>query len=143
MQKFANLLIYKKRFAYLQNQLGIQEQLLKQVRETLPSPLDQHCIRAIPQGEVLILLVESSAWASRLRYLGRELLKQLQRRKLRFHRVQVRVSMATRPARQNRSTRRALPLSSENAVLLRSLAESSDDDQLKSALLRLSRHTTS
>ena len=141
MQKLTNLLISKKRLSHLQHQLAIQEQLLIQVRESLPPPLDRHCIGAIPQGEELTLLVQSSAWASRIRYLSRELLKQLQRRQLRFKQVHIRVSIDTKPSERIKTSRRAKPLSTENAQLLRSLSETLDDDQLKPALQRLSRHT--
>jgi len=141
MQNLTNLLIRKKKLAYLQNQLALQEHLLKQVRECLPSPLDQHCTGAIPRGEVLTLLVKTSAWASRLRYLGRDLLAQLQRRQIRFKRLHIKVSVEARLGKPSSTSRRATPLSRENAELLRSLGESQDDDQLKSALQRLSRHT--
>jgi len=143
MRKLDNLLISKKTFGYLQDQLALQELLLKQVREALPAPLAPHCSRAIPRGEVLILLVESSAWASRLRYAGRELLRQLQRRRLRFTRVQIRVTLDPRPLPPRTAGRRALPLSAQNAALLQNLAESVDDEGLKTALRRLSRHTGS
>jgi len=143
MRKLDNLLISKKTFGYLQDQLALQELLLKQVREALPAPLSPHCSRAIPRGEVLILLVESSAWASRLRYAGRELLRQLQRRRLRFTRVQIRVTLDPRPLPPRTAGRRALPLSAQNAALLQNLAESVDDEGLKTALRRLSRHTGS
>jgi hypothetical protein len=142
MQKLTNLLFSKRRLTHLQNQLALQQDLLQKIRASLPSPLDQHCLGAIPRGETLILLVESSAWASRLRYLARELIKQLQQRQIRFKRIQVRVSVDRRPVQRRKTSRRAIPLSRENAQLLRCLAESLDDVQLSSALQRLSRHTT-
>ncbi|MGD8588212.1 MAG: DciA family protein [Chromatiales bacterium] len=142
MQKLTNLLFSKRRLNYLQNQLTLQEKLLQQVHACLPSPLDQHCLGAIPHGKTLILLAESSAWASRLRYLAGEILKQLKHREIRFERIQVRVSIERRLVQPKRPSRRALPLSRENAQLLRCLAESLDDAQLSSALQRLSRHTT-
>jgi hypothetical protein len=76
-----------------------------------------------------------------MRYLGRELLQQLQRRRIRFRRIQVRVSISRQPVPRKTISRRARPLSRENAQLLQALAESLDDDRLKSALQRLSRHS--
>jgi hypothetical protein len=141
MKKLTKLLFSQGRLRDLQHQLAAQEQLLQQVRACLPSPLDRHCLGAIPRAEVLILLVESSAWASRLRYLASELLKQLRRRQIRFKRIQIRVSVDTLSLPIRKTSRRAIPLSSDNAKRLRDLAASMDDDQLRSALQRLSRHT--
>ena len=141
MQNITNLLIKKKKLSYIKHQLAIQEHLLKQVQECLPSPLDRHCISAIPRGEVLSLLVRSSAWASRLRYLSRELLEQLRHRQIRFKRIHIQVSVDTRLGKPTTTSRRAIPLSRESAELLRSVGESLDDEQLNAALQRLSRHT--
>ena len=142
MRKFSSLLISKNRLTQLQDQLMVQENLLKRVRESLSAPLDQHCIGVIPRGEVLTLLVESSAWASRLRYLARDLLKQLHRRQIHFKRIQIRVSVDTKPLPRRKTSRRAVPLSRENAALLRCLARSMDEERLRAALQRLSRHTS-
>ena len=141
MQKISKLLISEKPFAQLGTQLAEQDALLKLVRGLLPTPVDQHCIRAIPHQDILVLMAESSAWASRLRYLGQDLLQRLKDRQLRFKRIQIKVSVNPRPAVRNKTLRQARPLTMENAKLLHSLAESMTNGELKRALLRLSQHT--
>jgi hypothetical protein len=141
MQKISKLLISQKPFAHLGNQLAAQETLLNLVRDFLPAPVDQHCIKAIPHKDVLVLLAESSAWASRLRYLGQDLLQRLKNRQVHFKRIQIKISVIPKPSDRKKPLKQARLLTMENAKLLRCLAESMHDEELKLALQRLSQHT--
>jgi hypothetical protein len=68
-----------------------QEALLKQVRSLLPDPLNQHCSAAILRDKILILYVDSSAWASRLRYFCRNLSRHLQQQDVIVQKITIRV----------------------------------------------------
>jgi hypothetical protein len=131
----------RKSFSFLRDQLAAQTDLLNLVRDLLPATVSDHCIRAIPHPDTLTLLAESSAWASRLRYLSQELLQRLNKRQFHFKRIQVRVMVDAQSVSPTPTRRQPIPISVENAKLLRSLASSLGDNELKLALQRLSRHT--
>lgn len=141
MHSIHKLLISKKTFFHLNRQMEAQETLLKLVRSFLPVPIDQHCIMAIPHQDTLVLMVESSVWASRLRYLSKDLLEHLLNQQIRFKHIQVKVTVNTKPPLQTKQHRQVRCLTPENASMLRSLAESMDYGDLKLALQRLSQHT--
>lgn len=115
-----------------------QAQLLERVRTLLPAPLQGHCTAAILKQNQLLLYTDASAWASRLRYLSRDLTRRLGKQGMGINKVTVRVMLNARPARtEPRPGRR---LSAENAALLDQTAEGIADPKLSSALRRLSRH---
>jgi hypothetical protein len=47
------------------------------VRECLPGPLREHVVTAVRRGDDLVVIVDSAAWATRVRYAGPRLLEQL------------------------------------------------------------------
>ena len=114
---------------------GINQRLLR----FLPSPLNQHVFLANIRGEdTAVIMADSSAWLTRARYQGPEILKLLRQEpglqrinKLHF-KIQPPVDHAERPA--------CPPQLSENAAeLLISTAKTIDDPELKAALHKLSR----
>lgn len=139
MKTLNKLLSSGRALASIEEKLAEQEALLKQLRSLLPQPISEHCIWAIPKKGDLILLVDSPVWASRLRYLSPKLNQQLRQYGLKVRRIQVKVSIMRGDVLQDK-TRRANPISAANAKLLSSAAQSVDDEELRSALLRLSRH---
>lgn len=141
MQKITKLLTSRKSFTLLASRLAEQEALLKLVRGLLPAPVNQHCSRAIPHQDVLVLMADSPAWASRLRYLGQDLLQRLTNRGVCYKRMQIKVSVDASPYQRKKLLKQARPLSVENANMLRCLAESLANGELKLALQRLSQHT--
>ena len=129
-----------KTLAWIKQNLTEQEAILNQLRPLLPPPMGEHCVRAIAKKGDLILLVDSPAWASRLRYLSQNLTQQLRQKGLAVRRIQVKVTIASSRKLHREGMRRANPLSPSNAKLLSSVAECVGDDALRSALLRLSQH---
>ncbi|MEN8167827.1 MAG: DciA family protein, partial [Pseudomonadota bacterium] len=113
---------------------------LKQVRLLLPSPLDDHCSSAVLQNGRLVLLADSPVWASRLRYLSHNLQRQLSQKGFSIRRIQSRVSIPEDLVKHQERIRPITPLSQANSDLLRSVAESMENQELRNALLRLSRH---
>ena len=116
------------------------QQLTHAVAESLPEPLNQHCVAAGIQDQTLILVTDSAAWSLRLRYHAPDIFRHLERRhglKLRTVRVKIHPLQISRIQRRPRR----LVLSKQNGELMRQTAASLRDPALKSALLRLSRHS--
>ena len=65
--------------------------LLERVRAVLPTELRAHCVTATLEDRELHLLADTAAWATRLRYFGRELVRGLDSAGLRVTAVKVRV----------------------------------------------------
>lgn len=124
----------------LGRQLATQDELLKLVRSGLPTPLNEHCMSAIRHEDNLTLLADSPVWASRLRYLSRNLQQRLRQTGVKILNIKVKVCIMERPFTSSRMTREATRLSLGNAELLRSVGECTQDKGLRDALLRLSRH---
>lgn len=139
LNKFLNS---AKTLAGIKAQLAEQEAIIEQLQGILPPPMVEHCVRAIPKNGDLVLLVDSSAWASRLRYFSPQLNRQLQQNGLAVRRIQVKVTLVNSRNAHRERMRRINPLSPSNAKLLKSVAESLDDNELRMALLRLSTHGT-
>ncbi|MEJ1383718.1 MAG: DciA family protein [Candidatus Sedimenticola sp. (ex Thyasira tokunagai)] len=116
-----------------------QQQLLQQVRSMLPEPLCEHCVGAVKSASRLLIYVDSSAWAGRLRFISRELTTKLNESGLRVERITVRVMLSPKPRRQTEN-RRLRQLSADNASLIIETAEAIDDPELQAAMKRLARH---
>jgi hypothetical protein len=107
------------------------------VHELVPSPLNGHCRVMSVRDDILIVAVDSAAWAARLRYQSSELVKRLaglSSMKLRTVQVRVRASdqlpgCRITPVRQ--------PVSGSNSMALKHAARCVSDTGLKAALLRL------
>ncbi len=122
----------------LRHCLGAQEKLLTLTRSLLPAPLGQHCLSAQQRRSHLILHTDSSAWASRLRYLSRDLRAKLRSKGVLVQKIEVRVFIGNPPTR--RSTRLVRRLSQDNAKLIEATADEIQDAKLRAALKRLSQH---
>ncbi len=113
--------------------------LLQRIREKLPSPLAEHCLATLLRDSQLIIYVESSAWSSKLRFLSRNLCRELQASGLQVSKITARVFLKNRPARKNKEIVRKI--SPDNASLLEQTADAISDPDLSAALKRLGRHT--
>jgi len=113
---------------------GVNQRLLR----LLPSPLNQHICLANIREDTAVIMADSSAWLTRARYQGAEILQLLrqepglaQLKKLHF-KIQPLAQYPERPVSR--------PQLSENAAeLLISTAKVIADPKLKSALHNLSR----
>ncbi|WP_275097468.1 DciA family protein [Sedimenticola hydrogenitrophicus] len=112
--------------------------LLQRVRSLIPSPLDSHCTAAVQKGTQLVLYVDSSTWASRLRFTTRDLARRLNDTGIATERITVRVLVTSAPAK--RKPVRIRQLSPENASLINQTAAGIEDPELRQALIRLGRH---
>jgi hypothetical protein len=122
---------------HLSRVLAAHDALLRRVRAALPDEVAPHCVAAASDGNALRLLADSGAWATRLRYLGRDLLRQLRAGGLGLSAVEVRVlPPARRPALPRHRTVRH---SDDGAACLEGTAEGIDDPALRAALQSLGR----
>jgi hypothetical protein len=107
------------------------------VHALIPAPLNGHCRVMSVRDDILIVAVDSAAWAARLRYQSAELVKQLTGLStVKLRTVQVRVRAFSQPP-GNRITPIRKPLSGRNSMALKQAAHGISDAGLKAALLRL------
>ncbi len=127
-----------KTFAALQAQARQHEALLLRVRGLLPAPLDLHCLAVAMKERQLLIYADSPAWASRLRYLSRDLLNRLRQDGLVVVKITVRVIIERHPHIPKQY--HARHLSGKNAELILQMADDITDPELGAALRRLGRH---
>jgi hypothetical protein len=119
-----------------------QEQyaLLQQVRRLIPAPLNSHCAAAIKKNTQLVIYVDSSTWASRLRFSVRALTQQLKAQNIPIERITVRVLINTKPVTTKRGPIRKM--TPDNASIINQTADGIADPSLRAALKRLGKHGT-
>lgn len=121
----------------LSEALARRDDLSRRVRRALPADLAPHCVGAALDGRALRLLADSGSWATRLRYLARDLMGILADDGLVVSTVEVRV--LPRDAREERGADRAPVRSEGAATCLEQAAECVGDGELRAALQRLGR----
>ncbi|MCL7461532.1 DciA family protein [Pseudomonas sp. NW5] len=115
------------------------EQLQQCLEQQLQPAARAHCKVASWRDGVLLLIITSSEWATRLRYQQQRLLRLLQACP-EFAGLQ-RILMRVRPAYTPQAGNRPPPrLSGEAAQTLRSTATGISDPRLRAALERLASH---
>ncbi|MCB2263608.1 MAG: DUF721 domain-containing protein [Candidatus Thiosymbion ectosymbiont of Robbea hypermnestra] len=117
-----------------------QRRLLREVRATLPAPLDEHCLHASLEAGALTLLTDSPVWSSRLRFFAPEIERRLAPRygaigtcRIRI-RPQVALPSSTAPGKDATSR-----LSATTAQHLLEAAAGIEDTQIAAALRRLAK----
>ncbi|GAB0147470.1 MULTISPECIES: DciA family protein [Marichromatium] len=115
-------------------------ELLEAARQRVPGGLQRHCIDAHLEDTTLVLVLDSPAWATRARFLARDLGAALAARDLTAVRIQTRPPQPQRqhaPKAQVGTPRR---LSAATVEHLRTAAEHLDDPELAATLRRLAEH---
>ena len=110
------------------------------VQAMLEPPLANHCQLAHFDGSRMVLIADTPAWASRLRFSINTLLAQLKQYSNKFHalsqiEVQVKPVLPSMPA----PIKKERKLSAEAAHCLTESAEGIEDPALKQALQRLAK----
>lgn len=117
-------------------------QFLHRLNRLVGSLLDDdsklHCQVGNVRDGVLILYVNSTAWASRLRYQCPALLKQLQQRRGLASLQQIEIKVLPKQEKIEKS--RPAELSREASSCLSACADSIEDNGLRTALQRLAAH---
>ncbi|MDX5333593.1 MAG: DUF721 domain-containing protein [Gammaproteobacteria bacterium] len=125
----------------LLEQARLLERLNFSLRGLLPAPLGEHCWAAGIRDQELTLVTDASTWASQLRYLQREILKQINAEYgteygLALKKCRVRIAA---PRLSREPVRHRLTLSPESGRALERAAGATEDPELRAALQKLAR----
>lgn len=127
-------------FATIRAKLQQNRGLLEQIQQLLPTPLNEHCVGLAAKPDRLVLYADSSAWASRLRYVTRDILAKLGKKQIHFNKITVKIAIDNRRKAPKQSGRKSRLLSKTNSDQLQKIANSTSDPELSAALMRLSSH---
>lgn len=108
------------------------------VRDRVEPAVASHVAGAVQDGSALVVLVDSPAWAARLRYLATDLLRRLRDLPGGAALTAVRVQVAVTAGNPSAPPPRRLDLSPGAAEFLRHVADSTGDAELRSTFARLS-----
>ena len=128
--------------AILVTRTRLLQRLTRLMREQLDENLAPHCYIGNLESTYLTILVDSAAWASRLRFESSQLPDRLRNVHPAFARLQhIKIKIITelygeQPTADPTSAKRP-HLNAENANIINSLADSIDDAALQDALHRL------
>ena len=141
-QPLNNYLKNSVEFATIRAKLQQNKGLLQQIRMLLPTAMSEHCTDAVAiDHDQLILYVDSSAWASRLRFFSGDLAIKLREKQQFFKKIYIKISIDNSKTQRTQSKKRTRFLSGKNSELLRKIANHTPDPELRAALERLSTHT--
>lgn len=113
------------------------------LRKQLDPELAEHCYVANIEQENLVILADTAARASKLRFYTATLLESLPQLDSVFSRItRIKVKILNQPQQINEPipSRSGPKMNQENAVCIQTLADSVDDLELHDALTRLARH---
>ena len=110
------------------------------LQDHVPEQLQQHIKPLNISGNTLVLLVDSPAWKSRLRFLLPDLENKLQQRtagKINHITIKIIPDTDMHAGKINNPKNARAPLSSKSQAIIKSLADNMDESRLKASLLRL------
>jgi hypothetical protein len=142
--KLSTIVTQNSTLRQLIRQASVNKDLEKRFKAYLDEPFRRHIQVAALRTGSLILNVDSSAWAAKMRYLVPDLLSLLNADAT-FPSIQtIRVKVAVSDRSQSApETKRANPISGSSAVSLQHCADQVNYPALKDALLRLKRRESS
>ena len=130
--------------AILVTRTRILKRLTNILRTQLENDLAQHCYIGNIEQETLVILADTAARASKLRFYSAQLLENLPQVDAAFAGIKfikVKVLNLLTPTPASEPDKSPGPhMNQENARGIQTLADSVDDQQLHDALLRLARH---
>ena len=113
------------------------------LRKQLDPDLAEHCYVANIEQETLVILADTAARASKLRFYTATLLEALPQLDSVFFRItRIKVKILNQPQHINEPivSRSGPKMNQANALCIQTLADSVDDHGLHDALIRLARH---
>ena len=129
------LLLDRPTLSRIEQDVSEQQTLLNLIRQCLPDDLAAHCVGARVQDQRLVLHMDSPVWASRVRYLAKQLLSLLDRQYPELREIKVRLLVPDIAPRKKPSTAHK---SDRAAAIIYDSAADTETEPLKAALLRLS-----
>lgn len=124
--------------AYL-DMIERNSKLLRDIRRSLPAPLDEHCLYASLEAETLTLVTDSPVWSSRLRFFAPELQRRLGSHSSPIASCRIRVQPRAISTYPTAGKETVYKLSQRAADHLIEAAEGIEDAELAAALRRLAR----
>jgi hypothetical protein len=112
----------------------------ERIRELIDEPLRAHVRFALLKGDTVILIADSSAWASKLRYQVAAIQRRMESSPEMAAVRNIRVKVAAAETTTRIPARRAQALSATTAEGVRRQAESIEDPLLREAVMKLSGH---
>ena len=110
------------------------------IKQLIDEPLRAHVCFALIKGDTLILIADSSAWASKLRYQVAAIQRRMESTPDLAQVRNIRVKVAAAEPVDHTPTRRAQALSAATAEGVREQAQSIEDPLLREAVLKLAGH---
>jgi len=123
----------------LLNAAHAQNELLTTIRRLLPESLATHCVAAVQSEQGVVLFANTPAWASRIRYLSRNIKQKLRKKGLYVKEIRVRVYIENRRRAPGHAHPRQALISPRTAALIASLAEGMTNPEIKTILLNISK----
>ncbi len=139
--KLATKILNREGDASLQPLLGYADYLhqqSKRLRQSLSEPIASHIALANIQNGVATIVVDSSSWLGKVRYLAPIIRQLLTSQGLAISRVEFKADPSHHLARKIKP--QPAVMSATTGKLLHNFAESVSDPALQTALLRLSKH---
>lgn len=135
---FKSVLNYPERlFAIYQHKINQQAQVLRLVRNVLPTKLGSHASYCVLNDKKIVLYTDSATWSSQLRFYHQTILSKLH--DTGFQHVEV-LQIKVVPEQQTQvSKNKAKIPSQENIDLIRQQGLAQHDQELNAAFLRLSK----
>jgi len=136
--------------AYYCSQIEQQKQVLQRIHEVLPKAIAEHALHCVVNGKKLLIYTDTAAWASQLRFYNRAILTAIApvtRESVSIMQIKVRAETSSTGRRQEAGDDdlQTRPLgkkpnipSPEKIAFIHSHSLTVSDEQLKTALLKLS-----
>lgn len=116
-------------------QIDTHSKLLNTIKSSLPETLASHALYCVVSDQKVSLYTDSAIWSSQLRFYQQSILQNLSNSyQSIFQSLQIKIIPKT--TENNKQIDKTLP-STENIDLIMQQAELQNDDELKTALLRL------
>lgn len=106
----------------------------------LGPPLNEHCVLANYKNTVLVMHADSPAWATKLRFSTPAIISYMQRECHLNTLKTIRVKVIPAKNKVKKNPVRRLTLSNKSTKLIADIANSMTDHDLRSSLLKLTRH---
>jgi hypothetical protein len=116
--------------------------LTAELWEILPAEFQTHVVVVGTNSGIMSILVDSPAWATRLRFIEGQILRRFRTGDPPCARLKILVRPGFSPPRETPQGVHRAPLSRGTASALLDLAATADDPRLTLALQRLARHTS-
>ena len=112
------------------------------LNQSLDHELAKHIQVSRLENNQLRLIVDSPAWATRLRYKQEEIINRFQNYAITkiINSIHIKISPATKPKIKTKVLKNPIALSNESAKQMLDEIEAIPDSELRDALLRITRH---